>query len=113
MRETPAFTFLGAQDYLDRVCEEKEQEAKREKTISKKIEFYKYKLEMANKLIADMRFNYLKETSILRDQLFVAGHLTNNNNSYIDIKYFDGSHLVNDEVRDFINLKVKEIKDKY
>lgn len=43
----------------------------------------------------------------------VASHIKMNGYQFVDVKYFDATELLDDDIRDLLNKKLVEMRNKY
>lgn len=73
----------------------------------------KFKLEKAEKMIASMRVNYTKDIINMQDQIQIAKHTKFHGFKFIEVKHFDPTDVLNDDIRELLNLKVDEMRNAF
>ena len=60
-----------------------------------------------------MRTNFTKELLHMQSQMGLADHIKMNGYEYIEVKYFDGTELIDVDIRNLLNTKLIEMRNKY
>lgn len=77
-----------------------------------KLKVVQHKLELANEIIAKMRINFTKELIHLQETMQMSTHIKMHGYQYIEVKYFDSSDILNDDVRFILNSKIRDMRNK-
>ena len=77
------------------------------------IKVLKFKLRESEKFIAHMRTNFNKEIVNMQSQMGVTNHIKMHGFQHMEVKYFDATELINDDIRNLLNAKLIEMRSKY
>jgi len=81
--------------------------------LDKEINDLKKKLEEANRVIAQQRTDYMKEINQLKNQSEYLTRIKMHGYKFIDVKFYDATELLNKDMRELINGKIKQMRDQY
>ena len=81
--------------------------------MDKEINDLKKKLEEANRVIAQQRTDYMKEINQLKNQSEYLTRIKMHGYKFIDVKFYDATELLNKDMRELINGKIKQMRDQY
>ena len=81
--------------------------------MDKEVDDLKKKLEEAHRVIAQQRTDYMKEINQLKNQTEYLTRIKMHGYKYIDVKFYDATELINKDLRELINGKIKQMRDQY
>ena len=62
-------------------------------------------------MIAQQRTDYMKEINQLKNQTEYLNRIKMHGYKFIDVKFYDATELINKDIRELINSKIKEMRD--
>jgi len=81
--------------------------------LDKEVIDLKKKLEEAHRVIAQQRTDYMKEINQLKNQTEYLTRIKVHGYKFIDVKFYDATELINKDLRELINGKIKQMRDQY
>ena len=88
-------------------------ESSDEETPEEQIKLLEYQLDCAQKIISQMRIDFTREIVNMQAQLRMSKQVGDKDFKFIDVKYFDATDILNDDIRTLLNCKIEEMRNRY